>query len=562
MILALLVPALLHATAPADSLPPLLPGLGTYAREIATSSPRAQRYFDQGLALLYGFNHAEALRAFQAAAAMDTAAPMPYVGMALAHGPYVDRARNPASDRAARQALEGATARAAAGTATERGLIAALVARYDSTRAVPEAESAYAEAMGRLQARYPRDPDLATLHGEARMLLHRRRYWRPDHTPAPGIEQGRSALEAAMALAADHPGAHHLYVHLFEAAHDPRPALPAAERLRTLAPGAGHLLHMSSHVFFRVGRYAESVEANVRAREADRRYFALARPPATSVYVSAYHAHTLHFLWVALATEGRRREALEAADSLAARVAPAAADASPYFHPWTSAPLLVHLRFGDWAEILRAPAPPPRHAYSTGVWRHARGMAHAELGSLDSAAVSLGALDSITAAFPPGTTVAPTAPGRGILRLMHLSLGARIAEARGDVPAALAQLREGVALQDSLGHMEPPGWHIPLRQTLGATLLRAGRAREAEAAFTEDLAMQPGNGWSLCGLAAALQRQGRRAEAARAHASLRRAWSRADAPASCAFPAMPIAARRADVYHVRRKSHFPHPPLP
>jgi tetratricopeptide (TPR) repeat protein len=478
----------------ADSTVPLYEGLGDYRRQVATSSPAGRRYFDQGLALLYGFNHAEAARAFTAALQHDSTFAMAYWGLAMTSSPYVDRGRHPTLDSRAREYLARAAAFAAGATPADRALIAAAAVRFrDSTASAGSLDSAYASALAGLRTRFPDDPDIAALHGESLMLLSRRNYWHPDGSPRPGTGAARASLDAGMRSSPNHAGANHLYIHLFEAAHDAAPAIPAAERLERLAPGAGHLLHMSAHIYFRIGRYDDAVRANRRAWAADREYFRVGNPAPGSVYRSGYHLHTLHFLWLSLAMLGDHASALAVAESLSAKVDTAAANRSPYVQPWTVAPAMAAARFLDAAALSRMRPPPESQHFARAVWHHAAGLIAAERGALAEADGELAAPRRHAAALPAGATVAPTSPAAPLLGIADRMLTARVAELRGDAAAAVALLEEAVALQDGLGHMEPPPWYVPVRQVLGEALLRLGRGADARAVFEADLEQHPRN---------------------------------------------------------------------
>lgn len=446
--------------------PPLLPGLGDYRRPINTTD-EAQRYFDQGLALVYGFNHDEALRAFEAAARLDSTAPMIQLGLALAVAPSVDRGRNAARDRVAREALAKAQRHIGRARPEDADLIRAYAVRYaDSTRTGLQLDSAYALSMRDLAARRPADAEALTLYGESLMLLARRRYWQHhDGTPAPGTPELLAAFERVMARTPTHLGANHYYIHALEMSPTPERALTAADRLQHLAPGAGHLVHMSGHVYFRLNRWADAVRANERARAADTTLFRLSPPAPTGVYPSGYHLHTLHFLWLSHAMAGQRTGAMETARALSARAA-AGANAGLYAQTWYMAPLFVHLRFEEWDSILGQPAPPDNQLFSRAVWLYATGTAHAVRGNTAAATSIAAALDTAASAMPNGN-VAPTAPARPLIESAARALRARLL-----MPAnraeAIRLLERNVAVEDSLGLMEPPPWYQSAREALAA----------------------------------------------------------------------------------------------
>ena len=444
---------------------PLLPGLGAYSRDIGTTAP-AQRYFDQGLSLVYGFNHDEALRAFHTAAAIDSMSPMIQLGIALANAPSVDRGRHPARDRLAREALAKAQRHLARARPADADLIRAYTARYaDSSKTGAQLDSAYAGAMADVFRRHPNDPDAGALYGESLMLLARRRYWNHhDGSPAAGTRELLAALEQAMRAAPHHAGANHYYIHALEMSPTPQRALVAADRLQQLAPGAGHLVHMSGHVYFRLGRWDDAVRANERALAADSTLFRLSPPPANGVYPAGYHLHTLHFLWMAHAMAGHQSPALDVARALAGR-SEAGANAGLYAQSWAAAPLFVMLRFSDWTAIEAAPAPPANQRFTTAVWTYARGSAALGRGDTADAARYLAMTDSLAALMPAGN-VAPTAPAKPLIESAARSLRAAVELRAGRRNEALRLLERSVAVEDSLGLMEPPPWFESAREAL------------------------------------------------------------------------------------------------
>ncbi len=464
---------LIAATAPLQGqAPPVLPGMARYQRDIGTT-PQAQRYFDQGLTLVYGFNHDEAQRALEAAARIDSMSPMIQWGLALTQAPTVDRGRSPNRDRAARAALGRALAQIGRARPADAALIRAYAVRYaDSTRSGPALDSAYAEAMGALFRDQPDDAEAGTLYGEALMLLARRHYWM-DGAAAPGTDSLLAAFERVMRRHPDHPGANHYYIHALEMSPVPERALAAAERLQSIAPGAGHLVHMSAHVYYRLGRWADAVRANQRALAADTALFRLSPPPPAGTYPAGYHLHTLHFLWLALARENRYAEALAVADTLAARAAPSA-NAGLYAQSWSSAPLFVQLRFRRWDSVLSAPRPPVGQRFSSALWTYARGLALLDRGDVPGATAAADTLELMAETFPPGN-VAPTAPARPLVQSAARHLRARLLAASGAREAAMRLLDQNVAAEDSLGLMEPPPWYETAREARDAVLQSVNR---------------------------------------------------------------------------------------
>jgi tetratricopeptide (TPR) repeat protein len=323
-----------------------------------------------------------------------------------------------------------------------------------------------------------------------------------------------------------HPGANHLYIHAVEASPDPRRAEAAADRLRGLMPGAGHMVHMPSHIYYRIGRYADAAEVNVQAIAADRAYFSKSRP--SPIYRMMYYPHNLDFVWHAVALEGRGAECLRAAREFAAAAPAEAVFEMPDMETAPAAPYFALVRFGRWAEMLAEPAPPARMLYVTGAWRYARGLAFLGTGRRDEAASELGQLRAVRQTVPAERTLANFFKMSDMLALAAEVLAGEIAARGGDADVAVKHLAEAVRIQDEHWFTEPPPWYFPVRQSLGAALLQAGRAAEAEAVYREDLRRNPENGWSLFGLAQSLRAQGKAADATAIDARFRRAWARAD----------------------------------
>jgi tetratricopeptide (TPR) repeat protein len=509
---------------------PLYDNLGTHHYEISTTVPRAQQYFDQGLRLYYAFNHGEAIRAFNEAARLDPRCAMCYWGTALAYGPNINLPMDSASGVAAWDALGEAMARREHGTAKERALIEALSRRYS---AVPVAErapldSAYARALQRLVALYPDDPEARTLYAEALMTLSPWQYWNRDGSPRADTPELLAQLEAVLDTHPDHPGANHFFIHAVEAV-DPERAVPMAERLAGLMPGAGHLVHMPGHIYVRVGRYLDAIRANEHAVHADETYIQ-DHNPAFGIYTLGYYPHNYDFLAFAASMIGRSRQAIDATDKMATLVPEELlrAPGLTLLQNHMSRGLQMRVRFGLWDEILTATEPAPDLPYARGIWHYARGralVASGQVGQADAeleqlrAAASNPALDGAALEFNPATA---------LLAIAIDVLAAYIADARGDQAQAVSLLRSAANREDDLVYGEPPEWSVPVRHDLGAVLLRAGRAAEAEAAYREDLQRFPENGWSLYGLAASLTAQGRTGEAEAVQQRFAESWKTAD----------------------------------
>ncbi|MEJ2541611.1 MAG: hypothetical protein P8188_16885 [Gemmatimonadota bacterium] len=512
---------------------PLYDDLGDHGYAITTRSARAQKYFDQGLRLYYAFNHAEAVRSFRIAQAVDSTCAMCWWGEALAWGPNINLPMDSASGVAAWQALRGAEARLEHASPRERALIRALSGRYAE---VPPADRshldrAYAEAMGELARRYPDDPEIRVLHAEALMDLRPWDYWTEDGEPQPGIATALDGLVHARELDARHPGACHFYIHAVEKLY-PERAVECAERLAGLMPGAGHLVHMPGHIYIRVGRYLDAVEANRHAIHADESYIQDQRP-GVGMYTAGYYPHNYDFLAFAAMMIGQSETSLQAADKVTTLL-PAELFGSPgmdFLQHWSVRPLLMRVRFGRWEEILEAPEPPVDAPHARAIWRYARGRAFAAQGAAHEARSELEALRALQRGGRLEDLGMEFNRSSDLVAVAERVLTGRIRAAQGAYDEGVEALREAVRREDGLLYGEPPEWSVPTRQDLGEVLLEAERWAEAEAAFRQDLDRFPGNGWSLAGLARALRAQGDDAQAAAVEAELQEAWQTADVPA-------------------------------
>lgn len=517
-----------HDPVPAAGAPPLYTDLGTYSRKITTTSPDTQAYFDQGLRLMYGFNDLEAQRAFREAARRDPSCAMCYWGIALTYGSNYNSPTDAERERAALAAVTEARALVPKDSEVEQALIAALATRHATTPDADRAalDRAYADAMRDVARRFPDDPDAGTLYADALMNLRPWALWTPDGKPEPGTEDAVAALERVLAKYPEHPGANHFYIHAVEASPTPERAVAAADRLATLVPGAGHLVHMPSHIYYRVGRYADAARVNTKAVEADRAYFKLAEP--SDMYRMMYYPHNLDFVWHAASMMGHSAEAIRAARDFAAEAPLEMVAQMSDMETAPAAPILVLVRFGRWDEILSLPAPPAALPYATGAWRYARGVAFAATRRPDDAARELAELEKIRGAIAPERTLAGFFKTQDMLLLAAESLAGEIAVRGGDPARAARHFAAAVKVQDTHWFTEPPPWHYPVRHSLGAALLAAGRPADAETVYREDLRQNRENGWALFGLAQALRAQGKTAEAEQVEARFRAAWARAD----------------------------------
>lgn len=513
---------------------PLFEGMGDYHRPITTNDAGAQRYFDQGMVLAFGFNHAEAIRSFRAAQRLDPDCAMCFWGEALATGPNINvtsggRAiMSPESRVAAHAAAQKALSLADRVAPVERALIEAQAVRYDGSETSDRdpLDRAYAEAMRSVVQRFPDDDDAAAMYAEAWMNTMPWNYWSDDGQPRPETVEVIDALERIIARSPRHPLALHLYIHAVEASSDPGRAETAADTLLTLVPGSGHLVHMPAHTYWRVGRYHDAAEANVRAAAVDEQY--IAQCNAQGFYPALYYPHNIHFLWAASSMEGRSAVAIDAARRVAANVRIEQIREFPTVEFFRTIPLLALTQFGRWDEILAEPMPDASLRYATAIARYARGVALARKGDLAAARRERDQLVPLRDTTEILFLDTNDYPAVTLLQIADALLEGELAMAAGSVDAAVGHFERAVALQDGLPYMEPPFWYYPTRQSLGAALLAAGRAGEAEAVYRRELEDYPHNGWSMFGLAESLAAQGRTDEAAEVREMFTHVWARAD----------------------------------
>ncbi|MCH2078863.1 MAG: hypothetical protein MK180_18645 [Rhodobacteraceae bacterium] len=506
---------------------PLFSDLGDFDREISTSSVLAQRYFSQGLLLAYGFNHAEALRSFREASRQDPRCAMCAWGQALVLGPNINKPMDPADVPTAWEASQRALALRDGASDVEQDLIGALEQRYAEQPVSDRSglDRAYADAMQSVARRHPHDLDVQTLYAEALMDTMPWDYYQDSKTPRAATEEVVAALEHVIAADPRHPGALHLYIHAVEPSSTPQRAERAADTLGDLAPGAGHLVHMPSHIYLRIGRYHDASIANEKAAAADESYITQCR--AQGFYPAAYYPHNVHFLYASAAFEGRSEVSIDAARKLSANMTPQIVSAAPVTEEFAPMELYALARFGRWEALATAPAPPADWRYGTGVWHFGRGMAAAAGGDAAVAASELEALEAVGAetSLAEITYASGSTPAQ-LLAIASQVLRARIAGRAGDWAEAILQLEAAARAQDALPYTEPPPWYFPVRDALGHALLQAGRATEAEAIFRKQLADTPRNGWSLHGLVASLEAQGKPSDEVRVERDA--AWKRAD----------------------------------
>jgi tetratricopeptide (TPR) repeat protein len=504
----------------------LHPGLGDYHFPITTSNPEAQVYFNQGIALLYGFNHDEAARYFRRAAELDPDAPMPYWGLALAIGPnYNDTAVDEARAQATFDSVRSALERAAQAGPREQAYIEAIARRYAS----PDPESDwlafhrdYSDAMRAMVERFPDDLDAATMYAESLMMLRPWQLWSADGEPAPGTLELVEVLESVLKRDPEHAGANHFYIHAVEASPDLERAIPSANRLMTLIPGAGHLVHMPGHIFLQTGDYELAAETNVAATEADNAF--IERTGATGMYPLMYATHNVHFVAYARAQQGKYEEAKAAAEEMAARVGDFDLEMQ-MLEGFRLYPLMVDLRFHRWGEIIEARAPIAARELEHAFWRYARAMAYAGQGDVRRAEAEQGRFERERGSVSEESQYLLNNSSADVLALASATLDAQIAEARGEPERAADEWRRAVELERAIQYDEPPAWFYPVRQSLAAALLENGQATEAEAMFRETLARFPRDGRLLFGLEQSLLAQDRTDEAELVRAQFEEAWT-------------------------------------
>jgi tetratricopeptide (TPR) repeat protein len=535
---------------------PLLGNLGDSHHPITTQSELAQRYFNQGLILAYGFNHQKAIESFEEAIKHDSQCAMCYWGIAYALGPNInapmDNAAVPEAYAAIQQAqklaaiwppfiaavpeVSAAIQQAQKLTANvsphERAYIQALAKRYSAEPVADRAELdlAYANAMREVAKQDPYDPDALTLFAEALMDVMPWNYWTKDGQPTEYTNEIVTTLESVLERYPNHAGANHFYIHAVEASQTPERAIPSAERLEGAVPGAGHLVHMPAHAYWRTGRYHDAYRVNEAAVHSDEHTVG-GKPDqgAHTLYSLLYYPHNIHFLMATAQMEGRSQEALAAARRVASDIPLTAYQEVAAMEDFMPLPLFAMVRFGQWEAILKEPQPKAEFQYAAAIWHWARGLAYTRQGELDRAAAEYDKLVAIgqTEAMK-NLTLYSFAQASTMLDIATHVLAGELAGARGEMEQMVVELEKAVAIQDGLHYMEPPSWHYPMRHNLGAALLKAGRAAEAEAVYQEDLRQYPNNGWSLFGLTESLKAQGKTADAAKVQQQFEAAWQYAD----------------------------------
>jgi tetratricopeptide (TPR) repeat protein len=510
-------------TKASEPVVPLFNNLGTYHHAISTKVPTAQAYFDQGVRLAYGFNHAEAVRAFTEAARQDPKCAICWWGVAYSYGPNINLPMDEPSGKAAWDAMQKANALVINASSRERAYINALNKRYNPNPGMSreKLDSAYATAMWAVSEQYANDPDAAALAAEAAMDLRPWNYWKPDDTPYPGTPRIINTLEGILKSNPNHPGACHFYIHAIEATKNASKAVPCAEKLASLMPGAGHLVHMPAHIYIRVGRWNDAIEANKHAVHEDQQYIADQKP--NSFYPVMYYPHNHHFLAFASTMAGRSAMAIEHARATRDVVPADVAAAVPPLQPFIAYPALTLVTFAKWDDVIAEKEPPANMPIATALDAYAKGVAHAAKGHNDVAQTYLDKLSAIAKATNESAGTLDK-----VLDIAQHSLMGEMAYRSNDLAGAEQHFRVAYNFNQSLNYIEPPDWYYPVQHSLGAVLLDQGKALEAEKLYREDLQRFPNNVWSLKGLALALHAQNRHEDAAKVEAWLETASSQAD----------------------------------
>jgi tetratricopeptide (TPR) repeat protein len=495
----------------------LYKGLGVWHHAIQTNSPEAQKFFDQGLALMYGFNRYEALRSFRRAADLDPKAAMAWWGMAMAQGPYINMDGDAELNAKASCAAVETGLKLRDMPDRERAYLEAAAKRCPEYQPQP-----YIDAMRAVAARWPDDLDAQTLYAESLLVPVRWHWYASDGTPAPGVAEAERTLEAVLRRWPDHPGANHLYIHAVESSPTPERGIASAQRLMGVMPLAGHIVHMPGHIWLVLGDYEMAAAVNERAVVVDRDY--MAESHVTSSGYGAYYVHNLHFIAYARWMQGRRTDGLRAADELAAAMAPVLEVMPAMADSFNAVCVFGRVRFRDWDGILKLPQPKENLRMSNATWRYARALAFAGRGDGDSAAGEQSAFEAIRAAAPADAPWGIN-KAKDILAIASAVISASLA---ASAPDAIPHWQRAVALQDALSYDEPPGWYYPVRESLGAALLRTGRAADAEAVFREGVRRSPRNGRMLFGLVESLRAQGKTEQAGWVQREFGSAWSKAD----------------------------------
>jgi tetratricopeptide (TPR) repeat protein len=514
------------ALAFADSDPPVWDGLSSLSYKVTTSSAAAQVYFDQGLRLTYAFNHEEAQRAFRKAQKLDPDCAMCFWGEALVLGPNINLPMPEEAVAPAFAAMQKARTLAAKASPREQALITALSARYveDAKADRTQLDNAYATAMANVTAQFPEDSEIAVLYAESVMDLNPWNYWQPGgREPNPQSAPIVPTLERVLARDPDHPGAIHYYIHAVEASDRPKRAEPYADRLRGAVPGAGHLVHMPSHIYYRVGRYLDALGDNKTAVAVDEKYLAASEAPM-GVYRLGYYPHNVHFVMASALMSGDGTSGITAAEKLRGLVPDQAALGIPGAHPVKAAPYFAHAMFSPPDTILALPDPGTAIPYVQAMWHYARGIAYVTRRDLSAATAEASAIEALARTADFSLLKTAGIPASDVLELARSVIEGRVALAQGDANKAIERFEQAAGLQETLPYMEPPYWYYPVRQSLAVALMQAGRLDDAEGQFRRALARAPNNGWSYYGLAELYRTRGDAEAARKAEAELAKTW--------------------------------------
>ena len=516
-------------TAESASAPtPLYENLGSLHHTVTTQSEQAQQYFDQGLRLTYAFNHDEAIKSFKQALVYDSTCAMCYWGIAYALGPNINLPMDSSLVRPAWDASYNAVRLSVNVSPQEQAYIDALSKRYSADPKASRAalDTAWARAIGAVSRKYPTDDDAAVLYAEALMDLRPWNYWSNAGKPlGPSTKEQLKVLEQVVKRNPDHPGACHFYIHAIEASPEARKALPCAQRLGSLMPGAGHLVHMPTHIYIKLGEWDLAAQDNAHALHADEEFINERHP--TGVYPLGYYTHNFHVMWYALNMLGRSEDALKAARTIGERISPEVVKQIPSLEYFSPTVLYTLVRFSRWDDILQQPAPAAHLRYTTAIWHYARALAFTAKDRTDSAAVERDSLLAIADELPADQMLNLNS-SKPLLEIAKAHLAGEMAARGGRVDEAVARLQAAIQGEDQLVYDEPPAWYMPLRQRLGTILLAAGRPVRAEKIFREDLDRRPENGWSLYGLAQSLRAQNKLKPAQKIEERFERAWKAAD----------------------------------
>ena len=512
---------------------PLFSGMGSFHMPITTRDTDAQRYFDQGMVLAFGFNHAESIRSFRAAQTLDSDCAMCFWGEALATGPNINVTNNgkavmtPEERASARAAIDHALTLVDGVTPKERSWILALGKRYDGQRETPRdpLDRAWADALADMVDAYPDDMTVASVYAEALMNTMPWDYWGPSGEAKPDTQAVIKSLERVMAAEPEHPLALHLYIHALEASSNAQKAEGAADALANLVPGSGHLVHMPSHIYFRVGRYQDAALANIRAADIDEAY--IAECNAQGFYPALYYPHNIHFLWASATMQGQSELSLKSARRVVENVRIEQVEQFPTIQFFRTVPMLSLVRFARWEEILSEPEPHAPFAFARAIWHYGRGVAYASMENKESALNELAAIERLEPEVDE-IFMGNVYPAKSLIGIAKSLLRGEISFRSSAMAAAVTSFEKAVAMQDALPYTEPPFWYYPTRQSLGAALLADGRAAEAQLVFEADLEQYPMNGWSLYGLTEALNAQGLTASAEAARQRFETVWQFSD----------------------------------